>query len=313
MKEIARTKPFRHIRRLGKIPVVLAIIWLAGDFGYSRYVAWSIAGFESVVSRDKNGIIEGCQEYTLGGGDEAILLIHGINDSPAVWYRMAPVMAETGRTIRGMRLPGFALPAEQYASKSVDDWLAGVDGEIRRLREVHSKVHVVCHSLGAAIFLRWLQDNPDGVDSVTLLSPAIEVSSSRSPLLPVRWWHNISSGLVFTRVVWSPFDNDVLDPEARLHSLRTPFSPRRVISQTFTLVDANRNRAPAIRVPTLMVLSREDRVNRWEAAEEFFGQIGTARKQLVFNDRSGHVLPVDYGWDTVTGEILEFIGQESAD
>ena len=291
--------------------MIVAIIWLLGDFGYSRYVAWKIVRFEANATRDENGVLAGCQEYTLGQGDEAILLIHGINDSPAVWYRMAPVFAETGRRVRVMRLPGFALPAEQYGSKTIDDWLAGVDSEIQELKSNHSKVHVVCHSLGAAIFLRWLQEHPDSVDSVSLLSPAIKVSSRRSPVLPVRWWHNISSVLIFTRTVWPPFVNDVLDPEAKDQQYRTPFSPRRVLSQTFALVDANRNSAPSITIPTLMVISREDMVIQWKAAEEFFAQIGTDRKRLVFNDRSGHVLPVDYGWDTVADEIKSFIETNS--
>jgi esterase/lipase len=54
-------------------------------------------------------------------------------------------------------------------------------------------------------------------------------------------------------------------------------------------------------------------VIEWEAAEAFFAEIGTTRKRLVFNDRSGHVLPVDYGWESVADEIVTFIDENSKD
>lgn len=284
-----------------------ALLLVAGDFGYSRYVAWKINSWERSIVRGPDGVLAGCDDFALGAGEEAVLLVHGINDSPAVWRRMAPVLAEGGWHVRAMRLPGFAESRESYGAHSTEDWVAAVDGEVSRLRASHRKVHLVCHSLGAAIALRWLSRNPDEVESLTLLSPAIGVSSDRSPVLPVRWWHNVSGLLVFTRTVWSPYSNDILDPEAQDDSFRTRFTPRRVINQTFELVDANRELAPAMRTPLLMVISREDHVVDWKAAGEFHSAWAGAPKQLVFNDRSGHVIPVDHGWEDVVVRIKSFL------
>ncbi len=296
-------------RRLLKFLLFALLLFIGADFGYSRYVAWNIRSWEQTIERGADGVLQGCEDYSLGSGKDAVLLVHGINDSPAVWRRMAPVLAEAGWHVRAMRLPGFAEPLEGYRAHSSADWVRSIDGEVARLRTSHGKVHLVCHSLGAAIALRWLAEHPDGVDSITLLSPAVGVSSDRSPLLPVRWWHNISGLLVFTRTVWSPWNNDIVDPEARDDSFRTRFTPRRVINQTFELVDANREIAPGMTVPLLMVISREDHVIDWGAAETFYGQWGGAPKQLVFNDRSGHVIPVDHGWREVCGQVQSFLDQ----
>jgi excinuclease UvrABC nuclease subunit len=54
-----------------------------------------------------------------------------------------------------------------------------------------------------------LLEHPGTVDALVLLAPAIEVSSARSPLLATRAWHEIARRLLpFTRVVYSPFEND---------------------------------------------------------------------------------------------------------
>lgn len=287
----------------------LLLAGLIGDYVYSRQVAARIRAWEAEHRRDPNGVLEGCQAFATGAGEEVILLIHGINDSPAVWKRMAPGLAASGRRVEAMRLPGFAQPLEQYANCSMEDWTNAVDAEVQRLASRHRRVHLVCHSLGAAIALRWLQDHPADVDSITLLCPAIEVSNQRSPLLPVRWWHRISSGLVFTRTVWSPWPPDLFDPELSLESTRTPFTPRRVIAQTFALIDANREMAERIRIPVLMVLSRKDQVIDWQAAEAFHAGLRCDPARLCYQDQSGHVVPMDLGWETTTASIIGFLDQ----
>lgn len=296
-------------RRLFRFALSAIVVFAVADFIHSRCVAFLVSDWESRQQRDANGVLAGCDSFELGSGPEAVLLIHGINDSPAVWRRMAVPLAGAGRMVSALRLPGFALPPEKYRDATVAEWLAGVDAEVRRLSAGHGRVHVVCHSLGAAVFLRWLQDHPGSVASLTLLSPAIEVGSSRSPLLPVRWWHRISGLLLFTRTVWSPFSNDVRDPDVATESTRTPFTPRQVIDRTFELVDANRGFAPRIDVPLMMVLSRNDRVIDWEAANGFYDQLRCEPRRRIFNDRSGHVIPVDFGWQEIAEAIIGFQDQ----
>lgn len=55
-----------------------------------------------------------------------------------------------------------------------------------------------------------------------------------------------------------------------------------------------------------------DKIVDTEAAVRFFEQLGSARKQLVRLDTSGHVIPVDYGWKTVCSDIDTFIQASSS-
>ena len=55
-----------------------------------------------------------------------------------------------------------------------------------------------------------------------------------------------------------------------------------------------------------MVLSKDDQVIDWEAAEQFYRE-ASSEKSIRFMEESGHVIPLDYGWEDLTGEIVDFL------
>ena len=286
----------------------LACVWLAGDLAYSLIVANRVKKWESSIERDDEGVQEGCRAYTIGSGETAILLIHGINDSPQCYHKMAPVLAEEGFTCRVMRLPGFALPNDRYAKATKEEWLAAVKSEIRSLRQDHPRVAVIAHSLGGAVTIAHLLENPQAVDAAVLLAPAVNVSNRRSPVLSTRAWHEFAKwALPFTRVTSSPFSNDCHDTAAGDYAGRTTFAPLAVAEETFQLIDANRGRAAQFKTPLMMVLAKDDQVINWQAAEQFYQEASSAPKTIHFMPDCGHAIPVDHGWESLTREIAGFL------
>src|SRR5690606_32080871 len=139
--------------------------------------------------------------------------VHGINDSPAIYRKMAPRLAEKGFTCRAMRLPGFAMPIDDYAVSTHEQWVAAIKQEAEALSQTHSQVCLVAHSLGGAATIRYLIENPQGADRCVLIAPCVAVSNRRSPVLSVRTWHTLGRWtLFFTRVTETPFPNDARDP-----------------------------------------------------------------------------------------------------
>ncbi|HMP80105.1 MAG TPA: alpha/beta fold hydrolase [Pirellulaceae bacterium] len=309
MKVDSTPTPFRRrwMKRFAKTALVLLIVWLIGDFTYSRWVAWSCAAWEAEMEWSANGVMAGCDAYSLGGGPSAVLFIHGLNENPYTWRKMAPMFAESGFHCRVMRLPGFGERTREYGAFSVADWKSAVEKEISDLRSSHRRVYVVAHSLGAAVLINLLLENPGLADGAVLLAPAIEVSNRRSPVGSVRFWHRLSHGLFFTRVVSSPFDNNAQDPEERAPIKRNVFTPRRVIGNLFCLVDANRGRAKELRLPLLIAVGSDDRIVEATAAEAFFQELSSEQKRWVVNDRAGHVLPFDFGWAELARDCIEFL------
>ncbi len=290
------------------ILLTLVVVFMWGDFIYARIVAAHYRQWEKTIERDADGVREGCHAFTLGDGETAVLMIHGINDSPKTWYKMAPLLAEQGFTCRAMRLPGFAMPIDDYGRATAADWLAAVEREMAALRERHRRVTIVAHSLGGAVAIAHLLERPDAADRVVLLAPAVEVSSHRSPLLPVETWHKIGSRLLlFTSFTESPYPNDAHDPMEKEYPWRTRFTPRRVIDETFLLLDRIHGRGGELQVPLMMVLSRDDQVVDWQAAQRFYDQVASPVKQLHFTADTGHVIPVDYGWRELTDDVAAFL------
>jgi esterase/lipase len=300
--------PKRRMKLILLVLLTLVVVWFWGDFIYSRIVAAQLRKWEATVQRDQNGVRIGCDAFAIGSGDTALLLIHGINDSPKLYEQMAPVLAEKGFRVRAMRLPGFAEPVEQYAKSNRKQWVESVEQEVEALRrEGSEQVCIIAHSLGGAIAIAYLLKHPEAVDRVVLLAPAVAVSNRRSILLPVRTWHELGRRtLAFTRITKSPYAVDAHDSEARKYPWMTPFVPLSIVDETFTLLDENQDQAGQIRVPLMMVLSKDDQVVDWLAAEEFFEQSASNEKRLRFMDDAGHTIPFDRGWQELTEEIAEF-------
>ncbi len=292
------------------ILIAIVVCWLCGDLIYSRVVAYRRSQWERSIKRDADGVREGCREYTLGDGQTALLFVHGFNDSPMMFRKMANALAGEGFTCRAMRLPGFAEPSEQYALSTRADWLAAVREEVQALRKTHDRVYIIGHSLGGAISIAFVCETPDAVDGAVLIAPAVDVSNARSPLLPVRFWHAILSRLlIFTRVVQSRQPVDAHDPAALDYQGRDPFIPRTVLGELFRLLDENRDRAGELRVPLMMALTKEDQVVDWQAAKQFYDDVASPDKRLRYMDNAGHAIPIDYGWEDLSQEIAEFAKQ----
>jgi len=286
---------------------IVLVVWLIGDFVYSRVVANQISRWEATIERDADGIQVGCREYTIGKGKTALLLIHGINDSPRCYRKMAPALADKEFTCRVMRMPGFAKPIDEYAIATKEQWISAVDAEVASLRKTHDRVCIIAHSLGGAVAISYLLDKPEAVDAVVLIAPAIEVSNERSPVLSTRVWHEFGQwALPLTSTTNSPFENDAHDPAERDYPGRMIFTPKSIADQTFQLIDNNHGRAHEFKTPLLMVLSKDDKVINWKAAEQFYRNAAATKKQNYFTEDAGHTIPSDYGWDVLSSDIAKF-------
>lgn len=299
----------KWVRRLFFALVSFGVFWVVADFTYSAIVAGNRGRWFEKQEFSSDGIRKGCEPLHLNPSSEhAILMVHGINDCPAEYRKVAKSLSESGYETKAILLPGFGRGHDQYQNAKLDDWLAAVKSEVSNLRKSNNRVFLMGHSLGGAIVTQFVLQEPDAVDGLILAAPALEVSSDRSPLFPVRFWHNsLSATLIFTDTTQSPFGVDALDPVVKKGSLRTPFTPLSIIDQTFEVIDKNSGRGEEINVPVLMILAEKDRVISNDAAKQFYEAISSTSKQLVVVNNSGHAILVDYEWQTVAKSVESFL------
>lgn len=289
------------------IVLALIVLWVVGDLVHSRLVFHWAKTWEAECRRDENGVLFGCDSYTVGEGEMAVLLVHGINASPRHYDKIAPYLAERGFTCRVMRLPGFAQPLDEYCQTTGLDWKVAVDRELQTLRAKHNSVGIVAHSLGGAVTISHLLDDPTAADFVVLLAPAVRVSDERSPVFSTRAWHEFSErAFLFTSVLHSPFGMDCHDPAHPDHPGRCPFTPIGVVEEMFTILDDNESRVGEFQTPMLMVVADADRVTDTAAARNFFALAKSQPKELLELTNSGHSIPLDYEWQRACDETIRF-------
>ncbi len=225
---------------------------------------------------------------------------------------MAPALAAKGFAVRTLRLPGHGLPMAHYRRTDSAQWRQAVQQALGELRPRHGRVVAVSLSLGGSVLIDALADRQDLADGIVLMAPLIDVSRRRSPLLHPRTWYRIlDHTLFFTDFVANALPSDVHDRQALALMREDVFVPRVVYRELFAVLARNRGRAPAFRLPLLMMLSRDDLVVDNAAAERFFADYGGAPKRLVVMTEPGHVMPVDFGWEKMVEEVARFTVEDA--
>jgi alpha-beta hydrolase superfamily lysophospholipase len=112
--------------------------------------------------------------------------------------------------------------------------------------------------------------------------------------------------LVFSRLTESPFQFDAQCPEAEHFQWMSRFAYLSTYAELFALFDGAAESAPDFQLPTLMAISKFDRVVDSPAAERFFHAVPAAPKRLLVKEDAGHALPIEQGWRELTDEITEF-------
>jgi alpha-beta hydrolase superfamily lysophospholipase len=290
------------------LAAAVPLIWLGGDLLYFLLMKRRYARWEADIERDPDGVRRGCREYCVGQGDIAILLIHGFADAPTLYQRMAPALAEKGFTCRVMRLPHFAMPMDHYRRTDAAQWREAVRSELLELRRRHARVVVLAHSLGAAIAVDYLADDPTAADAVVLLAPLLAVCDRRSPLLSPRAWHAIlDHTMIFMDRVGLPLPPNLRDLKALPLMKTDRFVPRIIYRELMHLIERNRDRAGTFRLPLLMALGEHDEVVDNRVAEHFYKACAARTKRLQYVAGAAHVLPMDFGWHSLTEDVVKFI------
>jgi carboxylesterase len=308
-------KLFNKYRRAAMIATIVGIIavWCGVDFTYANIVEYKLEKWEKAIVRDVSGIRDGCQEFTAGDGDTALLMVHGFGDSPQLWEYMAPHLAEKGYTCRAIRLPGFASEMAVYKTTSAEKWIKKLEDELAVLRQSHDSVFIVSHSLGGACSIKVLIDDPEAADGLVAFAPLIGVSNRRAPVLSSRRWFKVLSRIKpFSDIIASTYDPNVHNTEELKKIKVDRYTPEVVFREMFKVVEYNEIRASQLETPMMMVLSDKDMVVDSKKAAAFHAAAGSTDKELIQHHVAGHLMPRDYEWEVLAERTHAFIQRQLA-
>lgn len=243
----------------------------------------------------------GCEDIRLEAtGDRAVLLLHGFGDTPQTLSYLAPVLHRAGFTVHAPLLPGHGRSMEDFKASSADEWLDASRTALRALSAEYGSVGVCGLSMGGALAILLAAEQRD-IRALTLIAPyvAMPLSLTVAAVLYRLWGP-------FVGVVEARGEASIQDKAEQAKNLGYGETTGRLLNQLWRLGRHARRAAPDVRVPTLVIQSREDNRIHPRIAERLVARIGASEKELVFVHGAGHIITVDHGRDAVFAEVRDW-------
>jgi abhydrolase domain-containing protein 6 len=263
----------------------------------TKLSTWAVSMERSQANLELKQVVVGdfTTPYLEGGQGETILLLHGFQSNKDIWIRMAKQLTKHYHVI------AIDLPAHGDSNILMDKSYT-VPEQAKRVIAIMDKlqltqsVHVMGHSMGGAIAFHVAYLAPSHVKSLALMSSAGVVSPQPSELylrnqkgenpLIVRNEEDYKKMLAFTMSDPPYIPSPVIATLTRIAMSRENIGEK--IYQELNLkYSLNPEEVlPQIKVPTLVLWGKEDKVINVSSADVFKRLI--PQSQVVVFDKVGH-------------------------
>ena len=248
-----------------------------------------------------DGIVVGAEPCTLtADGNRAILLLHGYNDTPQSMLPLAHALHAAGWTVRLPLLPGHGRSLEAFDDWTAEQLLAQTREEYAALRDTHTTVVVGGLSMGGAVAC-WIAAESDAA-GVLLYAPMLFVPAPMQVAVSTaRLW-----GL-FTKYLSGGGRRSIRDPDAQRRMIAYGCSTRRSLEALEFVARGVVVRLGFVHAPTLVIQSEEDNRLPREQSTHALARLGAKDRTIVWTRGAGHVVTVDYGWESLAATTVEWL------
>jgi carboxylesterase len=234
------------------------------------------------------------------GGDVGAVLLHGFTGTPTEVRGLGEHLAAQGVSVTAPLLPGHGQHHEVLESTGRAEWLEAAREAIVEARARVRRLVVVGQSMGALLALRVAAERDD-IDALVTLAPALHVNRiawlTRLPL-PVRF--------VPKYELQRP---DLVDRGAVQQVWSNSHTPIRTVPEVLRLAREVRAALPSVRAPLLVVQGKKDKTVRPVSAREVHDRCGSAHKELLWLEETGHIVAVDGERERVWRAVAAFASQ----
>ena len=242
------------------------------------------------------------EPFFFPGNRVGCLLIHGFTGTPYEMRELGERLAAQGYTVLGPVLAGHATCLDDLQATRWRDWYASVATAYDELREQCDVVIPIGLSLGGLLGLHLAAHRH--VDGVVAVSPPFGL---RNPLIPFFRIFPFLFDLI-PYVHKNPKNDDTQDPSIRAkHPEYTSNPTRCAASLIFEFLPHLENDLRDVRAPALLIQSRGDRAIAPDSITQFHTRLGSIEKEIVWLEKSGHLVLEDYAKEHAFACILEFV------
>jgi carboxylesterase len=237
------------------------------------------------------------EPFFIPGGRIGCLLVHGFTGTPKEMRMLANSLAQENYTILAPRLTGHATSLEDMKHATWRDWLASVEDGLNLLKGCTDQQVVMGLSMGGILSLI-AAARYDVKAVVTFSAPCALPSDPRAKFLPLlsRFVPLVGKG-----------KPDWQNPEAMKDHIDYPMYPTPSVLQLKKLIEVMNEDLPRVKVPALMVQSRDDHGIPSESMDTLYGKISSADKTKLWVENSGHVVIREPSRELIFTETKKFL------
>lgn len=236
------------------------------------------------------------------------LILHGLGGGPYEAKPLIDAIEATGLAVEAPVYPGHEGPGPRMPRSSWPEWFGVVESCFDRLNEHSGPVAVVGFSTGGTLALHLAARR--NVDRLALLAPFLGIRH--------RWYYGVRPELYLSKLA-----RVVRQIPRRRSCVSDPVLRREIERQVFfrtfnldaarsaiDLIRIVRAEVPSISTPSLILQSPRDSVVDPGGARWLFDHLGTpeSARQLLWFERSDHLLAIDVERELVIDHVLRFLG-----
>ncbi|MEW6650619.1 MAG: alpha/beta fold hydrolase [Chloroflexota bacterium] len=241
------------------------------------------------------------EPFFLPASRTGCLLVHGLTGTPKEMRWMGDYLHANQISVLGVRLAGHATLPDDLQRSRWTDWLASVEDGYHLLRNCCNRVFLCGLSLGGVLALFSASFLP--VRGVIAMSSPYE--------LPADWRLNFARLLRYVQPRVEKGAPDWRNPDAAADHIAYPYYPTAAIAELRDLLREFRAVLPRVTAPALLAHSRHDRGVVPANMEKIHAALGSADKQMLWIENSGHVIPREPQREAVFAAALDFIRRHS--
>ncbi|TSA32625.1 MAG: alpha/beta fold hydrolase [Opitutales bacterium] len=241
-------------------------------------------------------IMPGCEPFSVSGGRDGVLVLHGFTGNPQSMRPLAEAIANAGYTVELPRLPGHGTTVEDMMTTGWADWSGAADAAYRELATRCDRVAVVGLSMGGGLTAFVAEEHPD----VTAL---VFINALVKP--PVQEMREGLKGLLDAGMeTMESIGSDIKKEGSQEASYNA--TPLACAASLFDGIEKVWERLDTISAPALILSSREDHVVSSDNSEDL-ARIVTGSVEHIWLEDSYHVATLDNDASLVDAHTVRFL------
>jgi len=227
------------------------------------------------------------REFELGGGPDAVLLLHGLTGSTFEMHHLALRLAAGGHRCLAPVMAGHGGVPADLVGIPWTEWVAKARRDLARLAGARRTFVAGC-SMGALVACALAHDQPELVDGLVLLAPALELKA------PGRLAALLGqSGLLWRTVVPKGSGSDVRDEAMRRRNPCLTGVPLAAVAELHGLAAFVERTAAGVAAPALIIAGGQDHTVTLAGARRLARRLGSGPAEVLVLPESWHLVGVD--------------------